>query len=103
MASDVSKLTVVEYEALGRIEKLLGEEKNIQTTRGGRTLHPTQFRDNEEMAWRVLRDTMLVMLENCTQMQVRRAVKKHITALDEWSGTSAVESLGRIVQMRAAS
>ncbi|HET6497141.1 MAG TPA: hypothetical protein VFH61_17465, partial [Thermoleophilia bacterium] len=57
----------------------------------------------QERCFTILRDLMLAVLESCTQMQVRRALKKHISTLDDWTGTSAVESLGRIVQMRAAS
>lgn len=98
-----SSWSKVQFEGFDRIEKLLTHEKENPTTRGGFTLYSTHWYDHREETFRILRDLMLVALAGCTQMQIRRAYKKLINALDEWSGTSAVESLGRIVELKAAS
>ena len=94
-----------DYDAHGRIEQLLKVERCAGTVRGGRVVAKTMFYEREadqELCFTILRDLMIVVLGSCTQMQVRRALKKNITTVDEWLGTSAVESLGRIVQMRSA-
>ena len=93
---------VVQYAARCKVEDLLRYEKSSDTTRGGRILARAMFSNDADLAFQILRDLMLVVLVDCTQMQVRRALKKHITTLDEWSGTSAVESLGRLAEMRVA-
>ena len=95
-------LTSKEFEAWNRVEEFLDSEKKLSTVRGGRVLNKNEFYRDSEVVHRILRDLMLRVLESCTQMQVRSALKKHIITLDEWSGTSAVESLGRIVEMQVA-
>jgi len=85
---------------------MLRVEREAGTKRGGRIVSKSMFYEcdaDRERIFGILRDLMLSVLADCTQMQVRRAIKKHITTLDDWSGTSAVETLGRIIQMRSAS
>lgn len=91
-------MSLEHFEAYQRIETMLRNEQQSSDTRGGCVIHETAFYVNPELTFRLLRDLMLHVLESCTQMQVRRAVKKHIVALDEWSGTSAVEALGRVIR-----
>jgi len=87
------------------IEEQLAREHDSGTVRGGRTLTryclDFIYDLDADLCFGVLRDLLLKVLATCTQMQVRAALKRHIATLDEWSGTSAVEALGRIVQMRS--
>lgn len=96
------RFSVTETTVYAELERIFEREKGSGTVKGGETLYESTFDDNQEMSFRILRDLMLAVLKDCTQMQVRCALKRNIQILDEWSGTSAVESLGRIVQMRVA-
>ena len=100
--TSVVNLSAKEYDAWGRVEAILSEEQKAGTVRGGRILCKRMSYKDDELLHVIFRDLMLTVLKDCTQMQVRSALKKHIAVLDEWSGTSAVESLGRIVEMRVA-
>ena len=85
------KVTKTRYNALRKIAGSL--DKADETVRGGTTITLSAW-DNEHL--QVLREILMATLDNCVQMQVRRALAVRIDRLDDHLGTSAVERLGRL-------
>jgi len=78
----------------------VAETLDRETVRGGVMINMPLW---NKQALLVLRELLFALMEECTQMQVRRAILKRIAAIEDYAEVSAVERLGNIVQLRVAS
>jgi len=87
-----------EYVHYKKVAEQLDREK--ASVKGGVTVHMSYW---SRSALLVLRELLFALLEDCTQVQIRRAVLKRIATIEDYAEVSAVERLGNIVQLKVAS
>ena len=89
-----------DYAHYRKIAQVLDKEGDSVGARGGVVLDMSFW---QKPALLILRELLFDLLKDCTQMQVRRAIHSRIATIEDFAEVSAVERLGKIVQLKVAS